>query len=83
VILTLRLVGVAGKTAVIAGVLNVSQQLGIFGGLFVHEKHQKHEKAFYLVVSPFYYDVCDKDLRGFKNLAGLATLSVITKLTVY
>jgi len=33
-----------------------------------------------LVVSPFYYDVCDKDLRGFKNLAGLA---VITKLTVY
>jgi hypothetical protein len=39
--------GVAGKTAGIAGALNVNQQLGIFGGLFVHEKHQKHEKAFY------------------------------------
>jgi len=33
-----------------------------------------------LVVSTFYYDVCDKDLRGFKNLAGLATLHLITKL---
>jgi hypothetical protein len=26
-----------------------------------------------LVVSPFYCDVYNKDLRGFKNLAGLAT----------
>ncbi len=25
------------------------------------------------VVNPYYFDVCNKDLRGFKNLAGLAT----------
>jgi hydrogenase-4 membrane subunit HyfE len=36
-----------------------------------------------LVVIPFYYGVCNKDLRGFKNLAGLVTLLIITKLTVY
>ncbi len=36
-----------------------------------------------LAVSPYYFDVCNKDLQGFKNLAGLATLPVITKLTVY
>lgn len=34
------------------------------------------------VVSPFYFDVCNKDLRCFKNLAGLTILPVITKLTV-